>query len=499
MQRTPRPRSVARLVLVLVVLCLAPGLAVATPPPPPAAYYGTVTVNGTPAPAGVTVVARIDGEVRGTITTGQRGTYGGPGAFAAKLIVHGSTADEGAPVTFSVAGEPATTTVSWQSGDIRRVDLTVTGDTTPPPDDPGNTGDDPPDAPNSGTNPATTPGGTPDASTGGGDSAANQSVGRAAQVSVARSNATLAVSVVNATPNETVSIDLAAAGTGSSGVALEALNITTHSGGAFTLNVSHSSDPPADAPADVPPNAVGFISVEHSIPDTQIQAVDFTFRVATTTLTARGIDPGAVALYRYHDGTWTALETTQVGETPTHYRYRAVSPGFSVFAIGQRAAPADLAVTDTTLSAVEVRPGAVVRVTAAITNRGDIEGTTTVRLRIDGVQRMAKTITVPGGVTRQLGFEYVFDTPGVYTVRVENTSAGTLTVLTPDTATPTTDAATTTAESRPPADDNSPPQSSAPPSPTGWVGAGLVALGLVIALVVLWRRRRGRGGGPELL
>ncbi|WP_435359999.1 PKD domain-containing protein [Haloarchaeobius sp. DFWS5] len=134
-------KRVATLAVALVVLCtLAPvaGLAgtanaaTTAPPDTPAAYYGQVLVNGQPAPAGVELVAVVDGEVRGSVTTGEDGTYGGAGSFDEKLEVSGDKSeDAGATVSFRVAGAPADTTTTWESGDHREVDVDLSDTAAP--------------------------------------------------------------------------------------------------------------------------------------------------------------------------------------------------------------------------------------------------------------------------------------------------------------------------------------------------------------------------------
>ncbi|WP_180371642.1 Ig-like domain-containing protein, partial [Neomoorella thermoacetica] len=139
MRKTMRYQS-ALLVLIFVFTLLVPGFALAQEQPVlPAAYYGTVTLNGQPAPIGTIIVARIGGEVRGQITVENVGEYGGPGdPLALKLKVNGTMEDEGKPVTFEVAGIQASETVAFKVGDVKQVNLTATGtppgtvDTTPP-------------------------------------------------------------------------------------------------------------------------------------------------------------------------------------------------------------------------------------------------------------------------------------------------------------------------------------------------------------------------------
>ncbi|MDZ7730988.1 MAG: hypothetical protein U5K37_08820 [Natrialbaceae archaeon] len=68
----------------------------------PETYYGTLTINGQPAPANTTVEGIIDGEVRGTATVTVAGEYGSEDPFGALLAVSGTEDDTGATVGFRV-------------------------------------------------------------------------------------------------------------------------------------------------------------------------------------------------------------------------------------------------------------------------------------------------------------------------------------------------------------------------------------------------------------
>lgn len=100
------------------------------PPLPPAAYYGTVLIDGQPAPAGTTVTVTVDGETRAQTTTDARGTFGTADVFGEKLLVRGSLADVGKPVEFFVNGQPADVTLTWQPGNVQTVTLSVAADAT---------------------------------------------------------------------------------------------------------------------------------------------------------------------------------------------------------------------------------------------------------------------------------------------------------------------------------------------------------------------------------
>ena len=107
--------------LFLVVVVLA--LQTPTPLPLPAAYYGNITVNGEPAPIRTTIIAKIEAEEKGRITTTSSGMYGED--FYERLIVQGGA--EGDLVRFFVEGVEAEETVIWAAGDGPRLrDLSFT-------------------------------------------------------------------------------------------------------------------------------------------------------------------------------------------------------------------------------------------------------------------------------------------------------------------------------------------------------------------------------------
>ena len=57
----------------------------------PHEFYGTVTINGAPAPVGTSIIAKMWGTSHGTFTTVSSGTYGGPGPFDSRLMVQVGT------------------------------------------------------------------------------------------------------------------------------------------------------------------------------------------------------------------------------------------------------------------------------------------------------------------------------------------------------------------------------------------------------------------------
>ncbi len=99
------------LVLILALSLALPGMAAPalaqSVPPPPICYYGGLTFNGSDAPAGTEVTARMRGIEVGWLQPGPRvtiqpGKYGGPGMDDPALLVPGTEADIGATIEFYV-------------------------------------------------------------------------------------------------------------------------------------------------------------------------------------------------------------------------------------------------------------------------------------------------------------------------------------------------------------------------------------------------------------
>lgn len=116
------------LIMVLTIL-LTSGMVSAQnelPLDPPPGYYGNMIVNGQQAPPGTTIIAKIGGEVRGSITTSASGLYGdNPGP--SKLWLTGYNNEltpTPATVTFYVKdiASQQTSTLTG-AGTINRVDL----------------------------------------------------------------------------------------------------------------------------------------------------------------------------------------------------------------------------------------------------------------------------------------------------------------------------------------------------------------------------------------
>jgi hypothetical protein len=97
-------------------------------PPVPASYFGTVIIDGDPAPAGTEVTAVLEGEEYGPLETDENGKFGGKPANEAKLTVSPNSTPDDPTVTFLINGEEAAETVEWETGASEELQLTIETD-----------------------------------------------------------------------------------------------------------------------------------------------------------------------------------------------------------------------------------------------------------------------------------------------------------------------------------------------------------------------------------
>jgi len=119
------------LIVVALLLCAIP--AYADMPTMPHAFYGTLTIAGSPAAVGTVVTAEVDEVQCGSITTTVAGQYGGSGAFDEKLTVTGEI-ETGAAISFFVNDAPVGDTYDYafSPGAVTEHNLVVSEDLEPP-------------------------------------------------------------------------------------------------------------------------------------------------------------------------------------------------------------------------------------------------------------------------------------------------------------------------------------------------------------------------------
>ncbi len=115
-----------RMLCILTITAIVLIGTVAAVPVVPEEFYGSVFLNGNPAPVGTVIIAKINGEERGNFTTTEAGLYGSPGNFDPRLFVV-ATEDEvnagNASITFFVGGVQAFQAVPFRSGGLESTKL----------------------------------------------------------------------------------------------------------------------------------------------------------------------------------------------------------------------------------------------------------------------------------------------------------------------------------------------------------------------------------------
>jgi hypothetical protein len=94
-------------------------------PPMPSEFFGDLTINGNPAPAGTEVRALVGGEERGMVISTVAGIYGGTETFDERLVVTLAEDEVGETITFTVNGHEAPRTAVATPGQVQRIDLDV--------------------------------------------------------------------------------------------------------------------------------------------------------------------------------------------------------------------------------------------------------------------------------------------------------------------------------------------------------------------------------------
>lgn len=215
------------------------------------------------------------------------------------------------------------------------------------------------------------------------------------------------------------------------GVALDALSVTPRSDLNFTLALS-AAGPGSVADAERPGDEiVGGFTVVDNVPDESLESVAFTFGISRDRLDDTGVTPTNLTLRRQHNGSWESLDTTVVDETADRYRFSAVSPGFSRFALVGATGTADdgsesdatFDVADLQLNETTIQTGQTVGIETTVENTGRETAGFLAALAVDGTVVDTRTVaSVPAGTTEAVRFSRQFDQAGEYTVSVNGTA-----------------------------------------------------------------------------
>ncbi len=122
---------------------------------PPARFFGAISLDGSPAPAGTEVVAYINDVECGRATTTDAGRYV---LDVKSSATQSGCGEEGSSIRFTVNGANADQTGSFQLGHFIPLDLTAaSGSATPPPAAPPSEGPPPSEEPPPAEPPAADP------------------------------------------------------------------------------------------------------------------------------------------------------------------------------------------------------------------------------------------------------------------------------------------------------------------------------------------------------
>jgi hypothetical protein len=130
---------------------------------------------------------------------------------------------------------------------------------------------------------------------------------------------------------------------------------------------------------------------------------------ATSTLTA---PDGSFAM------SWSPTEAGEYEMRAYHAGGEYTTEAWSDTVKARILRPAEFRVTDLSISPREVRPGEKATVSVKVTNMGEASGSYTVELKVAGVTVDSKTITLAGGESTTLMFEWTGEKAGIYDVDV---------------------------------------------------------------------------------
>lgn len=281
----------AALLVLVISIAIASVIAHAQEVPAlPAFFYGKAIVNGKSVPLNSTVIAKINNEKRGQIKVTVAGLYGSKDS-SEKLLVTGSRSTSGNEIQFFVKIPKlqeikATQTANWESGLSQELNLTFIG----------------PEIVDNSTN--------------------ETSIEEFPTKEIYFYNALIAgkqLMIVIENPNIPITrLQLI--------VNRNLTNVT------FEFEVIDESRLPKSIPRL--DGAYKYISINApKVEQSFVQTAILKFKVANEWFDVNGHDPAKVKLSRYNKNKWNDLVTYYEGNDAEFNYYRAVTPGFSYFAI----------------------------------------------------------------------------------------------------------------------------------------------------------------------
>lgn len=198
---------------------------------------------------------------------------------------------------------------------------------------------------------------------------------------------------------------------------------TTDSRLSMTLTTSETAlDTSPDFDLGDATTPVGWLSIEHSIPNDQIAEVTYTYRVETAALQEMGSAPEDVIFYRFDGTSWVPQETSVRRETDEYAVIRSAADAMSEWTAAAKRPR--LNVTDSSVTLRTATTDEVVTIQVFVTNTGGTDGVYEAQLLLNGEPVEQRERTVPDGGTVAVSFERTFDSPGRYGVQVNDLFVG---------------------------------------------------------------------------
>jgi len=181
--------------------------------------------------------------------------------------------------------------------------------------------------------------------------------------------------------------------------------------------IQYQSNPHPEVP--LPPNSPG-IYFDVSVSDPDAVTWPIYVEVHYTDEEVVGLDESTFVLFYFAGGSWHVCSNTGVDTVNNivwAWLTRAEVVG-SPLAIGRIPTAAQFTLSNLSVSPAHVGVGSTVTVQVAVNNVGELEGSTTVDLLVNGVKEQTKTVTLAGVASTTVSFTVTKTTVGSYTVKV---------------------------------------------------------------------------------
>jgi PKD repeat protein len=193
--------------------------------------------------------------------------------------------------------------------------------------------------------------------------------------------------------------------------------------------IEYETNPHPEVP--LPPNTLAkYIDISVSNPDAV--AWPMYVEVHYTVEEALGLDETKFVLYYFSGGSWHACSNTGVDTVNNivwAWLTREEAAG-SPLVIGKTPAAAQFTYSNLSVSPAQVNVGGTVTVQVTVRNIGDLEGSTTVDLLVNGVKEQSKAVTLAVGASTTVSFSVTKSAAVSYTVKVGDLT-GSFTVIRP--------------------------------------------------------------------